>query len=383
MTTLIGSTEAARILGVTKPTLYAYVSRGLVERRTAVDGRTSLYPREDIEALAVRRRTKAPVERPFLDVQIGSSITLLSDDGVAYRGHDVAELSRHHPFESVAELLWTGGLPSGSSNWPVDREALARCRSVVDASGTSDPIVALTLAATTLGADDEAGASAVPVARRLLTVAPSLLGGPQRGTIAERLTRAWARRPVPALVEAIDRALVLLADHELATSTLAVRVAASVRTAPGAALACGLSTVGGRLHGRAAAETVGLFRSAEALGAGPAVRQWLDTGSRLPGFGHTVYRAGDPRLGPLLDMVEALPDPAGRWPVVSEVLIEAGSRIDRLPNVDYGLAALHFIAGLPDDAPVFAVARIAGWAAHHDEELDERPVRYRGMTRAR
>src|SRR3989337_1528777 len=67
MTTWIRSDEAARVLGVSKPTLYAYVSRGLVERHTAPDGRTSLYARRDVEALAGRARTKAPAERPTID----------------------------------------------------------------------------------------------------------------------------------------------------------------------------------------------------------------------------------------------------------------------------------------------------------------------------
>lgn len=383
MTTLIGATEAARLLGVTKPTLYAYVSRGLVDRQTAVDGRTSLYPREAIEALAARQRKRTPVERPSIDLQIGSSITHLSDDGVTYRGHDVAELSRTHPFESVAELLWTGALPPDPPVWPLDRRALARCKAVVAASEIADPITALALAATTVGDGAEPGTSAVPVTRRLLAIAPSLLGGPQRGATASRLASAWVRRPHPALVTAIGRALVLLADHELATSTLAVRVAASVRTDPGAALACGLSTVGGRLHGRAASGTIALFRSAEQVGAHTAVQRWLDGGSRLPGFGHTVYRNGDPRFAPLLDVVADLPDPEGKWPVVRDVLAEAGQAIGHLPNVDYGLGALQFVGSLPDDAPIFAVARIAGWAAHHDEELQERPVRYRGLTKNR
>lgn len=383
MTTLIGAAEASRILGVTKPTLYAYVSRGIIERRTAVDGRTSLYPRDAVEALAARQRSRRPAERPSIDVQISSSITTLADDGITIRGHDLVALSTAQPFESVAELLWTGEVPTTPPSWPVDRDLLDRCRATIDASGVVDPIARLSMAATIVGSGTEPGSSAAPVARHLIALAPSLLGGPLRGTTAERSARAWARRPSDDLVRAVDRALVLLADHELATSTLAVRVAASVRTDPGAALACGLATVGGRLHGRAAAETVALFRSAADMGAGPAVRRWTDGGRRLPGFGHSVYRNGDPRFEPLFATVEALDDRDGRWPVVAEVLVEAGARIDRLPNIDFALGALHFVAGLPDDTPLFAVARIAGWAAHHDEELGERPVRFRGMTRAR
>lgn len=383
MTTLVGATEAARILGVTKPTLYAYVSRGLVERRVAVDGRTSLYDREQLETVAGQRRRRSTAERPSIDVQIGSSITVLEDTGVHFRGHDAVELARIRSFEAVGELLWSGTLPDHDPTWRVDRDDLARCRAVIDAAGLHDPIARLTLAVSALqGAEDDETNSAVPTARRLLAVAPTLLGGPQRGTVAERTTRAWVRRPSDALTDAVGRALVLLADHELATSTLAVRVAASVRTAPAAALACGLATVGGRLHGRAATEAVAMLRRAVSVGAGVAVGERLDDGGRLPGFGHSVYKAGDPRFVPLFETVLSLPDPNGFGQVAQDVLAESARRIDRLPNVDFALAALHLIGGLPADAPLFALARIAGWAAHYDEELTERPVRYRGMARA-
>jgi citrate synthase len=355
----------------------------MVERQRAVDGRTSLYVREAIEELAARRNTRSPAERPSIDVQIGSSITHLSDDGVTYRGHDVAELARSSSFESVAELLWTGELPANAPTWPVDRILLERCTRVVEASETPDPIRALALTATVLGEDAETERSAVPTARRLLAVAPSVLGGPQRGTTASRLASAYVTRPDDQLIRTIDRVLVLLADHELATSTLAVRVATSVWPDPGSALATGLLAVGGRLHGRAASGTTDLFREAADLGARDAIRRRLDRGERLPGFGHSVYRNGDPRLAPLLETVAGLSGHETRYATVDDVRTEAGLAIGHLPNVDFGLGALNFVADLPDDVPLFAVARIAGWAAHHDEELTERPVRYRGLTKTR
>jgi citrate synthase len=111
-----------------------------------------------------------------------------------------------------------------------------------------------------------------------------------------------------------------------------------------------------------------------------AVDRVLSAGQRLPGFGHSVYKRGDPRLAPLLESVRALPDATGRMRVVEQLLVEAGRRLGQLPNVDFGLGALTFVAGLPRDASLFAVARIAGWAAHYEEEKTERPVRYRGIT---
>ncbi len=386
MSTYVRATEAARLLGVTKPTLYAYVSRGLVERRTAVDGRTSLYERASLERLATRSRQPHPARRPTIDVQIGSAITELHDEGVTYRGHDVATLSTSYRFEQIAELLWSNRLSPERTHWSVDREALDRCRAVAAAAGAPDPLATLTLAATTLGIDRPLDSASV-AARRLLTIAPSLAGGPLRGDIADRLAAAWCRRSRAgereAVSGAISRALVLLADHELATSTLAVRVACSVRATPYAAIAAGLDVVGGSLHGAASRTARALLGEAAHEGADRAIGRRLAVGERIPGFGHTVYRSGDPRFGPLLDAVRRIPDAQDRMAVVDAVLTEAGQRLGHLPNVDLALGALLFVADLPAEAPIFAIARIAGWAAHYDEELGERPVRFRGLATRR
>ena len=201
--------------------------------------------------------------------------------------------------------------------------------------------------------------------------------------MAERLAAAWADTALrPELTSAIDRSLVLLADHELATSTLAVRVAASARTGPYPAFAAGLAVIQGVLHGDAAAVVHELLVECEEHGAAAAVDRRLRAQERLPGFGHRIYRGEDPRLRPLLEAVALLPDPNGRRDVVDDLLIEAGIRLTRQANVDLGLGALTFVAGLPADAPLFAIARLAGFAAHYDEELAERPLRYRGLARS-
>lgn len=379
MTTYVGSTEAARLLGVTKPTLYAYVSRGLVARRTAVDGRTSLYDREQLERVAARTRRRAVSDRPSIDVRISSAITQLDDDRLAYRGRDAAALATTSSFEQVAELLWTGELPADPVAWPVDRDQLRKCRAVVEAAEPVDPIARLALCAITLTSATE-GRHPAAAGRLLLATVPSVLGGPQSGSIAARLARGWTTRPGDELVRAIDTALVLLADHELATSTLAVRVATSVRADPMSAVTAGLATTLGPLHGTASRLAAEFLDEAGTIGAATAIRRRLDVRTHLPGFGHSVYRSGDPRFRPLIDAVRSLPDPSGRMATVESVLGEAGRTIGHLPNVDLGLGALFHVGGLPHDCPLFAVARIAGWIAHHAEELDERPVRFRGLA---
>ena len=383
VTTMIGSTEASRLLGVSKPTLYAYVSRGLIERHVAVDGRTSLYPRDQIERLAARGRTKTPSERPSIDVRIGSSITQLDDAALRYRGRDAAELARSCSYERVAGLLWSGDLADEAEAWHLDRRLLERCLAVAGSLIDDSAVAALGAAAHGLSAVTDGSETGADAARTLATIAPTLLGGPRRGSIAERLTKAYVRRPAAELVTAVDRALVLLADHELATSTLAVRVACSVRADPFASIAAGCSVVSGGLHGGASVETAGLVARADAEGAAATVAAFLDDGRRLPGFGHSVYRRGDPRVAPLLEAVRCIPGSDRTVELVDAVVAEAGRRLASLPNVDLALGALLHAGGFPPDMPVFAVARLAGWGAHYDEEVTERPVRFRGLTRLR
>lgn len=374
MTTWVRADEATRMLNVSKPTLYAYVSRGLIERHAAVDGRTSLYARADVERLAARSRSQAPTEQPSIDVQIASGVSELHDDGLLYRGHPAHALAYSATFEQVAELLWTGHLPESPPVWPVDRAVLAQA-----APPGTDPLGRLAMAAITLGgghADDDPPTAA----RRLLGVAPSVLGGPRTGDLASRLARAYVRRPSPELVTAVGRALVLLADHELATSTLAVRVATSVRTHAYAALAVGLHTVGGTIHGGAAAHVTALLTDAHARGPAQAVAEPLGRDERLSGFGHSIYRNADPRVAPLMEAVVPLASPAQRA-TIDGLAAEGMRALGRYPNVDFALGALLFTAGLPPDVPIFAVARIAGWAAHAAEERGERPLRFRGLAR--
>ena len=379
MSLYLRAPEAARRLGVSKPTLYAYVSRGLIERRAGPDGRSSLYAAEDVERLRSRARRAPSRPLPTIDVQIASAVTRLDDETVRYRGHDVTELARTATFEQAAELLWTGSLPTAPVRWPTPAaDDVTAARAAVALAPEAAPLARLLTVSAVVGArhpDDDAPTAA----RRLIGVVADL-DRSHKGSIADRLARSWRPGAPAVLRAAVDRALVLLADHELATSTLAVRAAASVRAPAPACLAAGLATVAGRLHGSAAAGTHALLVEAATSSPAAAVARRIERRERLPGFGHSVYRTGDPRLEPLLDAVRTLPDPDDRLAVVDAVRLHAGSRVAIQPNVDFGLAALAFVGGLDPDVPLFAVARLAGWAAHVVEEETERPVRFRGLS---
>ncbi|MEZ5374308.1 MAG: citrate/2-methylcitrate synthase [Microthrixaceae bacterium] len=400
MTTYVRAAEAARILGISKATLYAYVSRGRVGRTTAADGRTSLFALDELEALSSRSRG-AVSPRPSIDVQIASAITVLGEDGVSVRGHDLGELVAAGTFEDVAELLWSGRWEPGTT-WPSaargDAALIERCLPQDAPPGTRPgPVPRLAIAAHVL--DGAHPGDDVPTAaRRLLLAAPRLFGSTRTsGRYAHRIAGAVGPDAGPQLVSAIDTALCLLADHELATSTLAVRVAASVRTSPYGAIAAGLAVVDGVLHGSASLQAGRFLAECEADGVGPTVRRYLDDGRLIPGFGHKVYRGVDPRFGPLLDAVRSLddrvpapPSPAAparatragaRVELIDEVVAEVGRLVPKHPNIDLALGALGWMSGVDADLPLFAIARIAGWAAHYAEELDEAPVRYRGLAR--
>jgi len=180
-------------------------------------------------------------------------------------------------------------------------------------------------------------------------------------TVARRLWQRWSPlRPTAPRVRALDLALVLLAEHELALSTLSVRVAASARATPASCLLAGLSTLSGSLHGGASRTVHDKLAAREPV---------------VTGFGHPVHRHGDPRVTPLLEAVYAFATPADR-----ELIETAHREAPRPLNADFALGALTYAARMPAEAAtaIFAIARVAGWIAHAAEEYEEPPLRFRG-----
>jgi citrate synthase len=181
----------------------------------------------------------------------------------------------------------------------------------------------------------------------------------------------------------LNVAMVLLADHELAASTLAARVAASMRADPYAVVATGLGAMGGALHGGAALGAELMLASAESPDEVPrVVGDLLRRGERLPGFGHFVYKDGDPRANLLLQVVEAYAADSPRLAVASAVLADVRRRSLPEPNIEFALAVLAAVAGMVRGAgeAIFAVSRTVGWVAHALEEYDRNiPIRPRGV----
>jgi citrate synthase len=193
--------------------------------------------------------------------------------------------------------------------------------------------------------------------------------------LAADLYRRLSPRPASrARIEAVNAALVALADHELATSTLAVRVAASARADLAGCVLAGLATLSGALHG-GVADQVHRLLAAPSDSRTAALDQLQNTVGAL-----AVHRGADPRFGPLFTFAQGSATPARRT-VIEQLVTQLGER-DVTPNVDVALGALCFGSALPfGSAPaIFAIARCAGWIAHAREEGEERPLRFRGRA---
>lgn len=422
MTEWIGAGEAARRLGIKQATLYSYVSRGVLRRRAGQDGRTSLFDAGEVESLARRGRPRLPGAGEFV---IESALTEITSERTCYRGLDITALAARYELEDVAWLLWTGELTGRErGSWRAAEAALLAGRAaqaalppgtlplerfgvIVPALAAADPLrlqldppaviaagqavmagLVDCLPAPSPAGDSHSGAAGdghAGTAGGPGAAADGQAGGGGAARVgadsgspgggASLTDRLWPKLcpgpPDEGLKGALRAALVLLADHELAASTFAARVAASVRADPYAVVATGLGAAGGALHGGASLGVEAMLAAA----AGPqdvtrVVGSLLRRGERIPGFGHFVYRAGDPRAAFLLAEIRARAPVSPRLEVADALVREVVGRGLPTPNIDFALAVLASVAGMVAGAAeaVFAVARTAGWIGHALEE---------------
>ncbi|GIG56632.1 citrate synthase [Longispora fulva] len=415
--------QAAARLGVKPETVYAYVSRGLLHSTRAKDGRGSLFDPAEVEQLAARGARNRPVKETGPVIRTG--LTLIRDGRLCYRGRDAADLAVSESFESVASLLWSGTLdPTARFSAPAGLVDLARAATSPLSSGTRLTDRLRVIVAVAASADPErfniqpdavAGTGAALLAT--MVDALPLLGAPPtradahvdvdgggdrsgngigRGTgtgqrhrpaFGDLAARLWPRltshAPTPDTVRALNAALVLLADHDLAASTFAARVAASARAHPYAVVAAGLSAFDGPLHGAAASQAHRLL--AEAIATGDPLMVYserLRVEGRVEGFfhgAHPLYPDGDVRALVLLGLLDDVPTRPEVRAAVDGLLAAAGGRSRGLPNIEFALAVLAHVCGMTPGAgeAVFALARTAGWIAHALEEYEEPGLRFR------
>ncbi|GIF25806.1 citrate synthase [Actinoplanes tereljensis] len=388
---LMTTEQVADRLGIKPATVYAYVSRGLLTSRRNADGKSSLFEKPDVDAfVASRRRPTTP------GIQTG--ITLIKDGGLYYRGRDTCVLARTASYEAVVTLLWAGDLehvalePTAelldlavrvSMQLPRTARTTDRLRVIVAAAAAADPLRFDTTPAAVLTTGRTLLATmvaALPHARQVIDGYLEVV--PVAATAAAHPGASLAQTLWPRLSTAepdhdlLNAALILLADHDIAASTLAARVAASTRAHPYAVVSAGLAALDGPLHG--AASGLAHAMVADAMASKDPVGTITDrqrSGAPVPGFGHPLYPDGDPRATTLMEMIAD-----GPVRDTAELMIDAmRTRAGIHPNIDFALAALTLTHGMPADAgeTIFAVGRTAGWLAHALEEYGDRPSRFR------
>lgn len=372
----LSAKEAAAELGIELPTLYAYVSRGLIRSEARSGHRSRLYRAEDVHALA---RKKAPAESgerasdralhwglPVLD----SAIALITDDALYYRGRDVARLAAEATLETVAVLIWQSGernpfaaaAPAAPEGFERSREAVSGLRPV-DRCQALLPI----LAAADRQAFNKTPDGIAHTGARIMRWMTALIGGAPPEDRASHLVLAEAWSVPDAHAALLRAAMVLCADHELNVSTFTVRCVASAGASPYGAVSAGLAALAGPRHG-------GMTERAEALleslliSADPerAIADMVRRGDDPAGFGHPLYPNGDPRALCLLGLMDHAfqGDPIVRSALsIADMIAEQSGRS---PTCDFALALLARRLDLPAGAALslFAVGRAVGWIGH-------------------
>jgi citrate synthase len=369
----IGAAQASQLLGVSRATLYAYVSRGFVRSQASAGStRERTYSQDDVERL--RRRTeerRAPDKAAAHALQWGmpileSSIALIDGRRLFYRGLDATELARSRSLEEVAALIWTGRvetiLAASAPRVPPPPRApfVTRAQIMLASAAARDP----------LAFDLRASRVALTGSGILRVLARAAASGDRReDTVDALLARHW--RVGAAGTDIVRAALVLCADHELNVSSFTARCVASAGSHPYAVVGAGLAALEGPKHGGASARAEAMLASMRReRSVRAALSARLRRGEPIDGFGHPLYNDGDPRARLLLDLLGERFARSVEYRFVAEFAHAASSVSGAPPNIDFGLAAVARVLDLPAGAPLvlFAIGRSVGWIGHAIEQ---------------
>jgi len=392
--------EAAQLLRIKPQTLYAYVSRGWIQS-VAHDKRPGhFYLREDVERMRVRGHARAEGgvykagSARWSEPVVQTSITTITVDGPAYRGHAALELARRNlSFECVAELLWSGIWMEEQEGWPsapadVAMDSLAR---TVGADTSQPDIVKLfslyvmSLAARSSGSEDLRDGNTIVAARTVLMGLPGCLGflTPKHRFAAEskaqrsmstplvtRVLDGLGAAPSSEAAMAVNAALVLLADHELTPQTFAARLAASSGASLYFCLSSALSAHSGSRIRRGCDKVEDVLIAAHEVGLTKWLADMGDSVSTLPGFNHALYPDGDPRAAYLLELARQASSGLRRGSGIGALLDDATRKLGVRPNAETGLVVLCHALRLPyrSAGAILTIARCAGWIAHVIEQ---------------
>ncbi len=376
--TYLSAKEAAAELKISVPTLYAYVSRGLI-RSEAAEGKTRArkYLKSDVEELKNKQAyRKNPGQAARKSLRLGmpvldSAITLIEDGELYYRGESAIQLAQTRTFEEVAAFLWNGEfshsqlfVPPGDGyipNQPIPKlTPLERFQTVLPLAAAED-----------LAGYDHSPAGLHRTGARILHLLTRLtVGNRPIDSIAGALQQAWLPDR-PETKRAIEAALILCADHELNVSAFTARCIASAGSTLYQAILGGLAALQGVKHGGHTLRVQAMFDEVsgnveEKLG------NLIRRGDDLPGFWQPLYPDGDPRGRRLIQLAGEVDHDAKQLAEAVQTAEFVTHHLQKHPNLDFGLVALARALGLPQEAPIvlFAIGRTSGWIAHALEQYE-------------
>lgn len=366
------ASEAAEFLNISKATLYAYVSRGLVRSEYGANHRSRIYHRLDLERLKQRKRIR---QEPSAEMSgalhwgsplLESGLTLIADGQMFYRGEEATALALSRSFLEVATWFWTGhwevpiGIPSMIVGKERSREPILHFHRALLRAAATQP----------LGYDFsppnllENGIDILSLFLQILTGKVN----PQITETARELQKAWC--PKRAVAEKIiNAALILSIDHELNVSSFTARVVCSAGTSIYQVVSAALCALRGTRHGGGIERATHLLVEMQGLSSVRAfLFQRIRAGLEIPGFGHPLYPNGDPRAARLFDLLNQYFAADSRpW---LQAVARAAKVLKRKPNIDLALAVCSLSLELPPHAALalFALGRTAGWIAHAGEQ---------------
>ena len=335
-----------------------------------------------------------------------SSISSIEDGILAYRGYNIDDLAEFATFEETAYLLWYGHLPTveelahlnGQLNeyaslpaelldqlkhYPKDGNPMAALRTAVSALALYD-----------VAANDITRESNQLKAIKLQAQLPTLIAAyarisegkepiaPKQGVyIAHNfLYMLSGEEPSATAVEALDKALVLHADHELNASTFSARVTIATLSDIYSAITSAIGTLKGPLHGGANEAVMNMLEEIGTIdNVEPYIENKINNKILIMGFGHRVYKDGDPRAKHLQKMSRELSlqkEESTLYDISVKVEQLVTSQKGLKPNVDFYSASVYTQLGIPKYlfTPIFAISRLAGWSAHVLEQLDDNRI---------
>jgi citrate synthase len=338
---------------------------------------------------------------------------------LSYRGYDIEELAKNSTFEETVYLLLYETLPT-RKELEIFKETLASQRQLPRGiishlekrKKTAHPMdvlqsVILMLVDFDKDARVETKSANMEKSIKLIAKIPTLVAAWDRvrknldvkkpdeglGHAANFLYMLHGKVPDEEIARDFDTCLVLHAEHSFNASTFTARVVASTRASMYTCIGAAVGALSGELHGGANTQ---VMKNLIEIGDAGRVEDWvntkLDTGERIMGMGHAVYKTWDPRARILVGISERLAQRAGnaKWYEISrkvenvtrsEFKKRKGKEI--YPNVDFFSASVYYMMGIEPDlfTPIFAVARTPGWCAHIIEEkfaeAQAKPALYR------